>query len=816
MRHREGWFGYRPPASPTRKPPGRLATYTRRKARLAAPYAAGLVVALILDVALHMSGRLFCAATAVAATLAAGRLLDARDIRRAGGRRAARQRRKVQGLASWREWRRHLSLTAARRRARVTRPQTPGRLPVAEAGVNVGRRHGRPVVISHEDAVLVIGPPRSGKSAAVGNWVWDAPGACLVTSTRTDLYKHTAAPRRERGRVRTLNPGGHGGIPTDFAWSPLDGCENPDEAEAAGITLMAAAPQDKAKDDYWTDGAAELLKLYFHAAILGGASIREARSWVADPTNLDALTILDNHEMAADGWGDTLASILLGSDDDDEKRSIRNAALSALRWLDNPAMTAVACASPDQWFDVEEFIEDGTGTIYLIGANKSLAFFFAAFAGRMFRAARRLAEASPGGRLDPPLTLALDEAALICPVPLHEWSAEAGGAGITLLAAVQSPSQLRDRWGENGHDTIYNNMSKLIFGGLSLHKDLQDISGACGERDTWTHVKGETGKKTRQPGKEPTVPLERIRKMDPGMALFLHRGVRPFFTHLKPVWDRRDYIPATVSPASPRWCLSTGRSQPPLSPGTSPPPRCAAPRSPPWPPPGPRRVSSPPPIPRSRRPVMARKPYTWARKPTVARRAYRATADRAKDRAADASRKLAAKLRGHKVRCPHCGRTFRGPKQRDMHVCRRRDQRTPRPPRNGRQTPAKVPFKGREQFHSGGKRYRNRLEFNDAERQRAEKEDATRKRAAERDRRTQAANARNGRGGQPNGTPKTRTGRTGGRADGRTSAERKAEWKAQRMQHAAGRMDRAGNRLPHTPSPRKVRPRTPVPPRVRT
>ena len=214
---------------------------------------------------------------------------------------------------------------------------------------------------------------------------------------------------------------------------------------------------------------------------------------------------------------------------------------------------------------------------------------------------------------------------------------------------------------------------------------------------------------------------------------------------------------------------------------------------------------------------MARKPYTWARKPTVARRAYRATADRAKDRAAEASRKLAAKLRGHKVRCPHCGRTFRGPKQRDMHVCRRRDQRTPRPPRNGgRQTSAKVPFKGREQFHSGGKRYRNRLEFNDAERQRAEKEDATRKRAAERDRRTQAANARNGRGGQPNGTPKTRTGRTGGRADGRTSAERKAEWKAQRMQHAAGRMDRSGKRLPHTPSPRKVRPRTPVPPRVRT
>jgi hypothetical protein len=52
------------------------------------------------------------------------------------------------------------------------------------------------------------------------------------------------------------------------------------------------------------------------------------------------------------------------------------------------------------------------------------------------RAARRIAALSPGGRLDPPLTFVLDEAALICTPPLESgsaafgvrWSGEVGSA----------------------------------------------------------------------------------------------------------------------------------------------------------------------------------------------------------------------------------------------------------------------------------------------------------------------------------------------------------------------------------------------------
>ena len=214
---------------------------------------------------------------------------------------------------------------------------------------------------------------------------------------------------------------------------------------------------------------------------------------------------------------------------------------------------------------------------------------------------------------------------------------------------------------------------------------------------------------------------------------------------------------------------------------------------------------------------MARKPYTWARKPTRTRRTARALKDSARDRAEILRRRAVMKLKGHKHICRECGKTTRTDNGRDAHRLHHQRERQQTRTKGGKQAAPRVPFKGREQFWVGGKRYRNLLDWKDAERQRVEREDDTKRRAAERARRAKAVNDRNTRGGKPNGAPKTRTPRA---RDGRTAEQRKAEWKAHRMQHAAGRMDRAGNRLPNTgPSPRVARvvqPKTPRAPKVRT
>jgi hypothetical protein len=184
--------------------------------------------------------------------------------------------------------------------------------------------------------------------------------------------------------------------------------------------------------------------------------------------------------------------------------------------------------------------------------------------------------------------------------------------------------------------------------------------------------------------------------------------------------------------------------------------------------------------------------------------------DSARDRAELARRRLAMKLKGHKHSC-RCGKTFYTQTGRD--ACANRHEREARARTKARTGPARTKNPVRPGHHSCagcGKRFRNDLQLNDHARQHAEREDRARKRQTEQGRRTQAVNARAKRGGRPNGAPKNR-----GQRDGRTRDERRAEWHAHRMQHAAGRVDRDGNRVPHQPSPRKVQPRARVAPNVR-
>lgn len=536
----------------TPKPSTRAATI--RKARCAAPYAA---LAAVLGVAVLWPMQLPAMILGALATLGAIILIEARaeaaGIRRLTRRRAARRRRKEQGAATRREARKHMSARAARRKARFTRPQTPGRLAPREAGVHVGTAHGRRLYITHEDSALLIGI-RAGKTAFFGDAIWDAPGAVAAFSAFPDLRAHTANRRSETGRLWTLNPGGHGNIPTNFAWSPLDGCETARGALQASGYLVAAAPQDGGgKDAYWIQKARDWLRLYMHAAILGGATILDVRSWVTDPSGMDALTILDNHEMAVPGWADELAQILLGEGSAEEQNSVRSTALSALAWLADPAMAAVACAPPDQWFDAEQFIEDGTGTLYVIGddnPHNPLTPYLSCLNGHLFETAIRHGGTQPGGRCDPPFMLGCDELALTKP-PLHRWSSMAGGRGVTLLAGTQSPSQLEGCWDKAGGDTVFDNMTVLVFGGLKVADNLEKISAAAGEYEAYDLVKGEDGKKRPQPaGMRRTFSPGRIRGLAEGTALLLYRTMRPVVVKVPRVWDRKGYHPATVSPAT--------------------------------------------------------------------------------------------------------------------------------------------------------------------------------------------------------------------------------------------------------------------------
>ena len=107
------------------------------------------------------------------------------------------------------------------------------------------------------------------------------------------------------------------------------------------------------------------------------------------------------------------------------------------------------------------------GTLYLIaesrGEDSPVAPLFACLANELHYAAALAGSRMPGGRLDPPLLMALDEVTQICPVPVPSWLADSGGKGIQIITVAHGEAQLRARWGRDGARIILDTSGAKIW-----------------------------------------------------------------------------------------------------------------------------------------------------------------------------------------------------------------------------------------------------------------------------------------------------------------------------------------------------------------
>jgi type IV secretion system protein VirD4 len=147
-----------------------------------------------------------------------------------------------------------------------------------------------------------------------------------------------------------------------------------------------------------------------------------------------------------------------------------------------------SCSAND--LDIDEFL-NSRSSLFIIGPSHQQQAIAPLMAGLVDSIAQRASElaAARGGRLDPPLLLALDEIANIAPLQsLPSLVSEGGGRGIVTLWATQSLAQLRNRYGvEQQAAILAATTAKLIFGGLSNGEDLHNISSWAGEeRQTTT------------------------------------------------------------------------------------------------------------------------------------------------------------------------------------------------------------------------------------------------------------------------------------------------------------------------------------------
>jgi type IV secretory pathway TraG/TraD family ATPase VirD4 len=400
-------------------------------------------------------------------------------------------------------------------------------------------RSGRHWVWSSiEDVTLRLGGPRTGKTGEIACRLLDAPGAVIATSTRTDLCDLTADVRSRIGPVTIFNPSGLAGLPTSIKFNPVAGCEDIALATHRASDLLAPSTHGGfgADRDFWSGQAERVLRCLLHAAALGDRPMRDVLSWVADPDRAGDVRRLLRKSPVPTVEDD--AAQFLGTNDR-TRSSICATMMPALRWLSDPAAADVA---QGDGFDVAAFLR-ARGTLYLLGTDDAtVAPLLTAFTGHIAREARALAAHQPGGRLDPPLTLVLDEAALICPIPLDRWTADMGGRNITIHIAAQSRAQLRQRWGDTGAAAILNNAATvLIFGGTRDPGDLAAYATLAGERIEEVRTQDGSGRTASISYRRvPILTPAQIAQLPAGRVVAIRRGLRPVIGTTRMAWERPD------------------------------------------------------------------------------------------------------------------------------------------------------------------------------------------------------------------------------------------------------------------------------------
>jgi type IV secretion system protein VirD4 len=439
--------------------------------------------------------------------------------------------------------RRRHGLPPARKAARRTRPglsrAAVRRGPWHQYATFLGWAHGwlapARVYGTFEQLLLVIAGPQKGKSGAAAGRILDAPGPVVATSIRGDLIAATAGLRQAAGQVHVFNPEGTGPYRSTFQWNPAAGCQDMSAAvRRAGYMIEAITTRGLEDSTFWQDQASMTLAAYLHAAGLAAGTLRDVYRWILDSSS-QPLHILASHPAAAAPAASHLQHYLTLPDR--TRSGVSTTLLGALRFLQVPEIASIVCPLPGRGLDLAGFLAS-RDVMYLVAADAAqspVPPLFNALVAELAYLARQLGGAGPAGRLDPPLTLELDEAPNLTPLPIAAWATWAAGSGIRMHVCSQSFAQLAERWGPLGAETIWQACDvKLIHAGSSEEALSRKVSDACGEVRAGSRG-GQAADQYR-----PALPFADLRTLPRGRAVVIRSGTGPVIVRTEEYWRRRD------------------------------------------------------------------------------------------------------------------------------------------------------------------------------------------------------------------------------------------------------------------------------------
>ena len=403
--------------------------------------------------------------------------------------------------------------------------------PASAYSLLIGRAHFRHALrLPLEEHAVCLAAPRAGKSGWLATVLLRYPGPVLSTTTKADVYENTAAVRSRLGPVLVFNPQHIGGAASTFRWSPLHGCQDPAVAIRRADAFAQAVSQKGVEDgSFWTAKASDYMRGYFHAAALAGLDMLHVAGWATGANPGEAEAILLDH--GAVQWALTLSE--LHGEAQKTAQTVRMVLTRALSFMSDPALAACVLPGQGGGLDIAAFL-GGRGTLYLIaeaqGEDSPVAPLFACMTSEIRHQAALIGSRLPGGRLDPPLLMALDEVTQICPVPVPSWLADSGGKGVQIITIAHGEAQLRGRWGKDGARVILDTSgAKIWLPGISDPETLDAASKLCGQTAMKEH---DEDRHSRQP----VMTAEMIRGLPERHALVIRNSLAPVIARLPMVW----------------------------------------------------------------------------------------------------------------------------------------------------------------------------------------------------------------------------------------------------------------------------------------
>ncbi|WP_069765078.1 type IV secretory system conjugative DNA transfer family protein [Streptomyces sp. LUP47B] len=300
-----------------------------------------------------------------------------------------------------------------------------------------------------EGAVLYA--PRESRHPTATQAIRDAEGPTLIVTSNPAIWQDTKDARAKLGPVHVYDPTHLCDTPARLHWSPTTGCETKETATARAQALLAPVRPTAKIDQAVADVAETLLRSYLHAAAIEARTIRHVHRWCQGTQVQDAVRTLRTNPKAAPGSaGELEAALTAHPERRDIAQELTSRALSALFTVN---IREACTPNRNDALALDSFVDEG-GTLYVVGesiedprTSPGAMPLLTALTSSVVERGRRMAERSSSGRLDPPLTLVLDDVAAVAPLPqLPELLAAGADRGLPTLALLRSREQARTRW----------------------------------------------------------------------------------------------------------------------------------------------------------------------------------------------------------------------------------------------------------------------------------------------------------------------------------------------------------------------------------